>query len=272
MSNTATEPVKQDPPQGDPPTAPPVDAVVIPVDPPKADPEKKDPAVDPKTGEPTGKTFTQADIEKARQEEKDKLYGRIETMDEELKRIRKEREEREAAAAAEAERLAAEAKAKADEELSVRELLAQKETEWNTKFQSVEQRAAQAEALLDKERQYQTLQQYKAQRLTEEAEHIMPELADLVGGATQEEVEASIALVKDKTARILEQVVANTTQQRQQQRGVSVTAPPVGPMDNESTYQTLTADDIAAMDMQTYAQYRDKLLKAKPSNERGLFS
>jgi hypothetical protein len=267
MSNatqTGEEPVEQAAPP-----APVVDSVTIEV--PQAQPDKKDPKVDTTTGEPTGKTFTAADIEKARQEEKDKLYGRIETMQEEVNRIKQEREAREQAEREAREQAEAEARKKAEEEMSVRELLEQERQQWNDRFSSVEQRAAQAEALLEKERQYQQVEQYKAQRLQDEAENLMPELLDLVSGTTPEEIEASIALVKSKTDAIMAQVAANTQSQRQQQRGASVTAPPVGPMDNESTYQTLTAADIAAMDMQTYAQYRDKLLRAQP-NERGLFS
>jgi DNA repair exonuclease SbcCD ATPase subunit len=244
----------------------------ITVEVPKTDPAKKAAEVDNRTGEP-GRTFTVDDIEKARREEKDKLYPKLQELEAEVERIRKEREEREAAAKAEVERLAAETKAKEEEELSVRDLLQRKEEEWKNQFAQLQQQNEQERALFERERQFQALTDYKNKRLGEEAEHIMPELTDLVAGNSPEEIEASISLAVDKTARILEQIQANTQQFRQTQRGVSVTQPPVGPMDAESTFQTLTADDIQNMSMDDYAKYRDKLMGGMQNRikERGLY-
>lgn len=216
----------------------------------------------------------QAAIEAARQQEKDKLYPRLQSTEEKLAEIERERQaERERLAQEEAER-EAERQRLAEEEMSVRDLLTKKEQEWTEKFSTLEQQQQQERALFEKERAFQALAEYRTRRLNEEAEHIMPELIDMVTGTTEDEIEKALALVKDKTGLILEQVQAQTQGMRQQQRAASVTgAPPVGPMDNETNYQTLTAEDIAAMDMQTYAQYRDKLLAgvADRTRNRGLY-
>lgn len=220
------------------------------------------------------KTFTQDDIERVRKEEKDKLYKSIEDMKGQLAAVTQEREEREKAAKA-AEKAAADAaKAKAEEELSAKELLAQKEREWEGRFQQIEADRQRSDALLDRERQYSQLQDYRTKRLTDEAEHIMPELVDYVTGMSEDEIEQAIESAKEKTARIVGNIQQATQQQRQQQRGASVTSPPVGPLEqNNEGYETLTADDIRGMDMATYAKNRDRLIKAASGNRnKGLFS
>src|SRR5262252_3845966 len=67
--------------------------------------------------------FTEADVARIREEEKSKLYDRLNGMDEELKSMRKEREDRDRERAAEQERLAAEAKTRDEEAMDVRQLL-----------------------------------------------------------------------------------------------------------------------------------------------------
>lgn len=219
------------------------------------------------------KTFTADDIEKARKEEKDKLYGRLQTMEEELKATKAEREAREKAAKDAEKTAAAEAKKRAEEELSAKELLTQKEAEWEQRFQTIEADRQRSDALLDQERKFASVMDYKTRRLTEEAETIMPELRDYVTGMSEEEIEASLASAIEKTARIVGNIQQATQQQRQQQRGASVTSPPVGPLEqNNEGYETMTADDIRGMDMATYAKNRDRLIKAaKDNRNKGLF-
>lgn len=238
--------------------APPAEGITIPAEP------------DPPAQNGEAKTFTTEDIEKARREEKDKLYGRLQTMEEELKAMRAEREkraeaERKAQEKAEAEeaKRQEEAKKKAEEEMSLKDLLAQKESEWESRFKSVQEEQERDRELLAKERRYNELVSYRQRRIEEEANDIMPELRDMVVlGNSEQEIEASLAGLKDRTARILEQLTAAQSQARQQMRGPTVTAPPVGPLESEQSYQTLSNDDLKNMDIATYARNRERLLGA----------
>lgn len=231
---------------------------------------------------PTGRTFTEDDLEKARKQEKDKLYPQIETMQEELKRLREAEEERtrlakdadeqRKAAEAEQQRLAREA---AEAEMSAKELLEQQRLEWEQRFQTIQQEREAERRTLELERQYSELQQYRARRMGEESENIIPELIDLVTGNSQDEIEQSIAGLRDRSARIIEAATGAAQATRQQMRGVPVTAPPgIGPNDNNSGYQSYSPEQIAGMSYADYAKNRDKILGAvtqSRSNERGLY-
>jgi hypothetical protein len=208
--------------------------------------------------------FTKDDIEKARKEEKDKLYGRLQAMEAEIAETRKEREERLAAEEAARQEAEAAARRAAEEEMSAKELIEAKDREWSEKIARLEAEREEERRVFEMERQFQELERYRVQALAAAEDEIMPELRgpEDIRGNTPEEIDAAIALAKDKTARILANVQAVQQQARQAQRGVSVTAPPVGPMENDTNYQTLTADDIRNMDMDTYRQNREKILGA----------
>lgn len=233
------------------PTPPQSDVLQIQLDPPEAPPAPNEPE----------RLFTREDIEKARSQEKDKLYNRIASMEDEVTRFRAEREERERQEAERQAIIEEETRRMREEEMSVRELLQAKEQEWNDRFAEVERERSEERALFEKERQFQALMNYRQSRLESEADEIMPELLDLISGNSEEEIEQSIALAKDKTARIL-QSVQQATASVPAPRGASVTAPPVGPMENDSSYKTMTSDDIRDMDMNTYAQNRAKIMAA----------
>src|SRR6476659_751656 len=74
-----------------------------------------------------------------RQEEKDKLYPRIQKMDDELKIVRQERQEREKLEKQKAKEAEAQLKAEEEAKLEVRELLERRNQEWEQKFSSLEQ-------------------------------------------------------------------------------------------------------------------------------------
>jgi DNA repair exonuclease SbcCD ATPase subunit len=245
--------------------------IQVPVTEPETKPEPK--AEEPKAeSKPSGKTFSAEDIEKARKEEKDKLYKSLEDMKGELAALRKEREDREKAAKEAEKQAAAEAKRKADEEKSAKELLAEKEQEWEQKFHSLQQERERDQAILAQERQFNALMEYRSQRMQEETENILPELIDMIGGNNQEEIEASIERLRERTAKIVGNVQQAQQQARQQMPGTKVTAPPVGPVENQPGYETLSADDIRNMDMATYAKRREQLLGAAAKNRnKGLF-
>ena len=234
----------------------------------------------------TGKVFTEDEVQKIRQQEKDKLYGRLEesqtrlkTMEEQLSLLSKEREDAikqaEDRTKAESELI----RQRELEEMSAKDLLLRKEDEfnarinqaereWSEKFQNLEQdRQAQA-ALLDKERALQALESYRQRRLNEEQEFIIPELLDLVTGSSEDDIENSIALLRARSGAIIESIQQASQSQMPRLKGAPVTAPPTGPLENNTEYQTMTAEDIRNMPMDQYAKMRERLLQARPVRGR----
>jgi hypothetical protein len=215
----------------------------------------------PQQQQPTGQVFTAEDIARARQDEKDKLYGRIEEMGTQLQTLAQEREERAAQEQARLDEIAEQERIARESALDTRQLLEQRDQEWNQRFATLERERDTERALREQEARFNDVQQYRRSRIEQEQNSIMPELRDLIGGNTEEEIEASIVAMQNRTEAILASVQGAVTQQRQQVRGVGITAPPVGPMEQQTTFETLTPDDIRSMDMQTYAKYRDRLLQ-----------
>ena len=232
------------------------------------------------------KVFTEEEVEGIRKQEKDKLYKRIEeadtrvkTMEEQMAQIAAERE----AARKEAdERAKAESEAlrkREEDELSAKELLRRREEEFETKlkdldsdyrrrFEEIEAQRQAQEAILEKERRLQELNSYRQRRLGEEQENIIPELIDLVSGESEDEIETSISVLRDRSSAILESIQQATAQQQGRLRGAPVTAPPIGPMETQTEYQTLNADDIRNMSMDQYAKMRERLLNARSNRGR----
>jgi len=105
--------------------------------------------------------------------------------------------------------------------------------------------------------------------LTEEQETIIPELIDLIAGNSEEDIENSIAVLRERSSAIIESI-QQATSQSGRLRGPQVTAPPTGPMDNQQEYQTMSADDIRNMPMDQYTKMRERLMQAT-RNSRGRF-
>ena len=244
----------------------------------------QEPKEEVKAEEPTSKYFTEEDINKARQQEKDKLYGRLEeaqnrmkSMEEQLSVLAKEREEAIKQAEEKARAEAELQKQRELEELSAKDLLTKKEDEFNQRINTVEQewaekfqqleaeRQAQA-ALLEKERALQALEVYRQRRVHEESESIIPELIDLIQGNSEEEIENSIGVLRARSSAIIESI--QQASQPTRLKGAPVTAPPTGPLENNTEYQTMTADDIRNMPMDQYAKMRERLLQARPVRGR----
>ncbi len=230
------------------------------------------------------RTFTEDDVEKIRQQEKDKLYkrledsdGRVKTLEDQLSTLSNESEETKAEAARLAKAESDALRRREDEELSAKELITKRETEfdeklkvveteWEGRLAKIEEERASQEAMLEKERRYRELETYLGRRMVEEEEYIIPELRDLASGTTEDEIDNSIAILKDRSSAILESIQQST--QPSGLRGSPVTAPPVGPMETQTEQQTLSAEDIRNMPMEQYMQMRDRLLKARPSQSR----
>jgi hypothetical protein len=222
--------------------------------------------------------FTVDDIAKARAQEKAKLYPQVEKLQEELAVLKKEREER---AALEAERAAkrqtreseraAERKKQEESELEVRDLLAKKEQEWASKLEAERQERERAFALLEREREFQELSAYRQQRLESERDNIIPELVDLISGNSRDEIEQSIAGLKERSAKIFDSVAQVAQQSRKEMAGTRITSPASGPLDNDSDSRTYSPNDINNMSMADYAKNRAKLLGSGKNSGQGLF-
>jgi len=218
------------------------------------------------------KFYTEEDLAKVRSQEKDKLYPQIEKLKSELEELKKAREAELAAKQAEKEAMDAEERARLEADLDVRELLKKKENEWNEQLERERQERERAFALLEREKSFAELQNFRQQRLEEERESIIPELLDLVTGNTQDEINASIEGLKERSVRILESAQQAMQTARKEMTGSRVTAPPTGPLDINSEQRNLTADEIAAMPMNEYAKYRQRLLSpSAQGRSKGLF-
>lgn len=246
------------------------------------DPVNQLPASTPPTSEEpqtVSRTFTAEDIERAREQEKQKLYPQLSKMEEELERLRKEREERAAREAAaeearrkEAEEAEARRKAELEEEMSAKDLLRQKEAEWQAKLEEERLERERAFALLQREQEFQALQEARQNIIAREQENIVPELLDLVQGNTVEELEQSAATLRERSARIFESVAQAAQQTRQNMPGTRITVPASGPLDNDPDYISNNPADIANMSMADYAKNRQKLLGSASTNRgQGLF-
>ena len=218
-----------------------------------------------------GKTYTEEDLARVRQQEKEKLYPQIDSLKSDLQVLKQEREAR--LAEEETKRLAAEAeaKAKAESEMDLRTLLEQKEAEWNARLAEERAEREKALTLLDREKQFQALMDYRNTRLDEESENIIPELLDLVEGGTPEEIEQSIANLKGRSERILESAQSAMQNTRREMVGARVTSPTAGPMDTNLENNSFSAEQINGMSMNDYIKNRSKLLGGSSPTNRGMF-
>ncbi|CAB4129414.1 hypothetical protein UFOVP115_5 [uncultured Caudovirales phage] len=218
------------------------------------------------------KTYTDEDLSRVRTQEKDKLYPQIDSLKAELAELKRQREEELAAKKLEEDARAAEERAKAEADMDVRDLLKQKEGEWQEQLERERQERERAFALWEREKNYAELANFKQQTLEVERENIIPELLDLVSGETPEEVAQSIEGLKERSARILESAQQAMQNTRKEMKGTSITTPPTGPLDINSEQRNLTAQEIASMPMNEYAQYRQRLLSDKARGRgQGLF-
>ena len=237
----------------------------------------------PEVSETVMASYSAEDLAKAREQEKAKLYPQMEKMKEELAALKKAKEEeaaqkqtklaeREAKEAARAAEKAAKKKEQEENELNFKDLLKKKEQEFESKLEAERLEREKAIALLERERQYQELMNYRQSRLEQERDNIVPELIDLINGNSPEEIEQSVAMLKEKSASISQSVQQAMQSARQQQVGARVTAPASGPLDNDSDQQIATPDSIRDMSLADYAKQRAKLLGSAASNRgQGLF-
>jgi hypothetical protein len=242
---------------------------------------------DPQNPTPPTGYFSQADVDEAikqakqqaRTEERDKLYPQIDAnktrFDELTSQIKTLTDaESERAKEAEKARLAAEKarQAKEDAEKSAQDLVKDSEarfqqqlkdmqTAQDTRLAEIAQQQQLQQAVFEKEREMSALQMYIRDRVEAERENIAPELLDFITGDTKEEVDASIQVVKDKTAAIVEGMRQAGIAQRASMPG---TAPSAGatsivPGLDTGQGQAISAEDIKGMGMKEFAALRQRM-------------
>jgi hypothetical protein len=219
--------------------------------------------------QPQERMFTAEEVEAFRQQEKDKLYGRLDEMGEQLKSVLQERE----AEQQERQRLAEEAEAarvaKDESEMDLRALIDKRDQEWKERLEAIEQASAAERAVFDQERRLNELIEYGRARVDQEAEYILPDLRDFVSGSTPEEIDKSIEILKQRSEVISANFAAAAQQQQQPFRGgVMPSTPPVGPLEQLPSYEQLSPEQIEAMDMDTYKRHRTQLLQAASQHQR----
>lgn len=235
-----------------------------------------------KTEQQQQRTFTEEQVQKIRKDEKDKIYGELTKAQEELQRLQKAEADR-LKAIADAEKAKAEAdKKKSEADMDAKQLLANKEAEWNKQFETTnktwEERfnklnaeREQERAVAEKERKFHEFVAYRNDRLNAVRDEIAPELIDLVSGNTPDELEASITRLKEKSEQIAQTVQQYAQQARASQRGVSSASfPAVGPDTDNPAGKQYTAEDIAGMSFEQYAKFRQQM-GIGGSQGRGLF-
>lgn len=262
---TVTEPDPNAQPQADPNDP---NNVTIEVPPQQEPPAPLPPPIRQARSGGDPQVFGQEDIERIRNEERARFQREVEradALDAEVTRFRQAEDERikaEQKTQREQERAQ---KKKEEEQMELRDLIAKKDQEWEARLESERQEREKAFAMLEQERRHASLQTYLSQRMAIEAEEIAPELRDMVSGNSEEEIEASITLLKKKSSDILGNYTQIMRGQQATRPTVGVTQPPVGPMEMAQTTQTLTPDDIRALTPEEYSQHRDALLRAASS-------
>lgn len=219
------------------------------------------------TGE---RTFTEADIAKARKEEKDKLYTELSSLKEQFSSAQKtlqEIQDQKAQELAEIQRKQdeklAEETAKREEEMSAKALLEKKlqetTTTWEERFNQLQAERDAERAVLAKEREYNELVDYKTSQLQANANDIAPQFHNFITGETKEQIDNAIAQAKAATQSIADEVAQARQQQVAQQRGVSPTGyTALGPLEGSMSQKTYTPADINAMSMAEYAKFRQE--------------
>ena len=216
--------------------------------------------------------FTQDDIVRAREQEKAKLYPQLEKLKDELANLKKERDDRAAEEDRSRQQAVLEEQKKLEDEMDVRTLLEKKEKEFQSQLDAERLERERAFALLEQERNFQELNNYRQQRLEQERDNIIPELIDLIEGNNSDEIEQSIANLKDKSVRILDSAAQAMTSARREMAGARITAPASGPLDNDSEQRSYSPEAIRDMSLADYAKQRAKLLGEAAGNRgRGLF-
>lgn len=235
---------------------------------------------------PATQYFTMDDLEKARREERDKLYGRIsktddkfKTLEEELARLRAESDQAAAQEKAQREAAEAELQLQREKEMDSRQLIEQRDREWNDRLAKIQQENEQARAMYEQDQRYMKLQNYIQRRANEETTNrtVAPDLIDFIDGNSEEEVENRIKMLREKTTSIINSLAEGQVQQRAAMPGVAPGGqPPMGgPLDALPTGnpgQQMTAEDIKKIPMSQWHEFRQRAGLANADGGGGMYS
>lgn len=233
----------------------------------------------PQPAPPSGQYFTAEQVEEIRRQEKDKLYDRMKKSEDQLnafkdtvEQLKADKDARDAEL--EAQRKAAEEaqRREAESKLTAEQLIQAREAELKAQQEQFQKDMELKLATMAKEQEFLKLQSYIRTRVAEEiaANTIIPDLVEFVGGNSEDEVEASITKVKEKTANIVKGATS-LTGGNPQLPGVSPTGSPAGPLDNLSPPRGLSAEEISKMGMADYAKFRSQSGIDRAGNGQGLF-
>jgi hypothetical protein len=234
------------------------------------------PTVTTKTTEARNpKFYTDEDLAKVRSQEKEKLYPEIDRLKEEVSILKKEREEqaalKEAQAAAEVAEREAKEREKLENDLDAKEFAKLTAEELREQLARERQERETAFALLERERQFASLQDYRRQVIEQERENIIPQLIGYIQGNTPEEIQASVESLKEQSASIMQDALSATQNARKEMTGTRATFPSSEPLDTNSESRQFSAQDIASMSVNDYAKVRERLLsESARGRNRGL--
>ena len=215
--------------------------------------------------------YTEEDLIAARRQEKSKLYTEIDSLKTQMSQILETQHQEQERKAAE-QRAAEEAARKQDEEdMDVRSLFEKRTQELQEQLEAERQERERAVAMWEKERQFAEVQAYRNARIEEERDAIIPELLDLVAGDTPEQVDESIAGLRERSSRILSSAQQAAQTVRRDLSGARVTAPSAGPLDNYSDQRTFTSEQLREMSMADYKKYREGLVGNDSGQGQDLF-
>ena len=192
------------------------------------------------------------------------VQSQLAEMQEEIRLAREAREAAEAARAQEEQaRLDAERMAE-EEKLSATELVNKVRTEMQEEFNRLRADNEAKDAILEQERRFNALQEYRASRLAdpEIASSVMPHLHQYIQGSTEAEIEDAIARAAQTSAAITNEVAEYQQAFRQGAVGVSTAVPSSGPLEAQQSQQSMSAEQIAALNPAEYARMRPALLRA----------
>jgi hypothetical protein len=223
---------------------------------------------EPLAAAPPARTFTADEVEKFRQEEREKL-------NKDLAREKAARAEQ----AKELKELRSRAKADAEKDLSVEEILAAREAEWTAsqaereaavtaQLAQIEEDRERDRALIRLEHEALELQSYINQQVTAALnDHSMaPQFVDFITGYSTAEVDASIALAQEKTAEIASELQGQQAP-APRPRGVSTNFGPSS-MGSRTEVEGETPD-VRGLSLRDFIRNRDKLIPK--GKDQGLF-
>jgi len=228
---------------------------------------------------PQGRYFTEDEVERIRQQEKDKMYQRLEKSEQQVNECKAtveslaaDKKNRDDELARQQQQAAEEAQRLKDEKLSVQEILEQQKTEFQRQQEALKADWDLKLATMQKEQEFLQLKAFIQRRVNEEvnAATIIPDLAEYINGETEEEVEASIKKAQEKTASIVQAALGSGPSSVPM--GTSPTGAPFSPLDNLSGPRQKSREEIARMNMREYEAYRREVGMDRAGTGRGLMN